>query len=138
MIYGMSTSSMTTTTLCVFQSMHTITNYYSFWTRTPIMTSEEKYKYCEHKSYGVGYALWVKPRKKPEDDLWMVTFQSTGHNEKWFFCTKHFYLKEEIEFISEARANELYKQGRKGGFKKRTKTVQKDPKNLGDLLDSLF
>ena len=102
------------------------------------MTNEDKFKYCEHQVYGVGYAIWVKPRKSPQDDLWMVTIQSTGLNEKWFFCTKHFYLKDEIEFISEARANELYKEGRNGGFKKRTKTVRKDPKNITDLLDSLF
>ena len=98
----------------------------------------EKYKYCEHISYGVGSAQWIKPRKKPEDDLWMVTFQSTGFNQKWFFCTKHFHLKDEIEFIDEARATELYKEGRNGGFKKRTKTVRKETKNLQDLLDSLF
>ena len=102
------------------------------------MSNDDKYKYCEHQVYGVGYALWIKPRKNPNDDLWMVTFQSMGHDKKWFFCTKHFYLKDEIEFIDEARADELYRQGRNGGFKKRTKTVRKDPKNLADLLDSLF
>ena len=102
------------------------------------MTNEETYRYCEHKIYGVGSAQLIKSRKKPQNDLWMVTFQSTGQGEKWFFCTKHFNLKDEIEFISNDRATELYKQGRRGGFKKRTKTVRKDPKNLDDLLDSLF
>ena len=102
------------------------------------MTNEERYKYCEHLTYGVGSALLIKPRKKPVDDLWMVTFQSMGQDKRWFFCTKHFYLNDEIEFIDEARATELYKEGRKNPNNKRTKTVRKDPKNLSDLLDSLF
>ena len=102
------------------------------------MTNDDKYRYCEHKTFGVGSAQWIKPRKNPRDDLWMVTFQSTGSHEKWFFCTKHFNLKEEIEFIDEAHATELYRQGRNGGFKKRTKNVRKEVKNLDDLLDSLF
>jgi len=102
------------------------------------MSNEDKYRYCDHQTYGVGAAQWIKPRKNPQDDLWMVTFQSTGHDQKWFFCTKHFYLKDEIEFIDEALATRLYKEGRNGGFKKRTKTVRKEPKNFSDLLDSLF
>ena len=102
------------------------------------MTNEETYKYCEHKTYGVGSAQLTKYRKDRKDDLFMVTFQSTGFDNRHWFCRKHFLLKDEIEFISEARATELYKQGRNGGFKKRTKTVRKDPKNLSDLLDSLF
>jgi hypothetical protein len=102
------------------------------------MMTEETYKYCEHKTYGVGSAQLTKYRKDGNDDLFMVTFQSTGFSNKYWFCRKHFLLKDEIEFISEARADELYKQGRNGGFKKRTKTVRKDPKNISDLLDSLF
>lgn len=138
MTTGKSTSSTITTIPCVFQNMHTITNYYTFWTRTSKMTNEEKYQYCEHKTYGVGSAQWIKPRRKPHEDLWMVTFQATGQKQKWFFCTKHFHLKDEIEFISEARASELYKEGRSGKRKKRTKSVRKEPKNFGDLLDTLF
>ena len=102
------------------------------------MTNEDTYLYCEHKTYGVGYAQLTKHRKDRKDDLFMVAFQSTGLGNKYWFCRKHFQLADEIEFISEARAYELYKQGRNGGFKKRTKTVRKDPKNLADLLDSLF
>ena len=102
------------------------------------MTNEETYFYCEHKTYGVGSAQLTKYRKDRKDDLFMVTFQSTGFHNKYFFCRKHFQLGEDIEFIDEARATELYKQGRNGGFKKRTKTVRKDPKNLADLLDGLF
>ena len=102
------------------------------------MTNDDKYRYCEHKTYGVGSAQWIKPRKNPQDDLWMVTFQSTGSQEKWFFCTKHFNLNEDIGFIDEARATELYKEGRRNPTPRRTKKVRKDPKNFGDLLDSLF
>ena len=102
------------------------------------MTTEETYKYCEHKSYGVGAAQLIKWRHKPQDNLWMVTFQATGQNQKWFYCTKHFTLKDEIEFIDEARAMVLYKEGRENPKKKRTKTVRKEQKNLSDLLDSLF
>ena len=68
----------------------------------------------------------------------MVTFQSTGFNNKYWFCRKHFQLAEEVEFIDEALATRLYKEGRDNPKKKRTKTVRKDPKNLSDLLDSLF
>tara|TARA_Y100000593_G_C4276118_1_gene320163 strand:+ start:782 stop:1087 length:306 start_codon:yes stop_codon:yes gene_type:complete len=100
--------------------------------------TEETYKYCEHKTYGVGAAQLTQWRKDRQDDLWMVTFQSIGQKQKWFFCTKHFTLGDEIEFIDEARATELYKQGRNGGFKKRTKTVRKKEINLQDLLDSLM
>ena len=102
------------------------------------MSNEETYLYCEHKTYGVGSAQLTRYRKGGDNDLFMVTFQSTGLKNKYWFCRKHFMLAEEIGFISEARATELYKQGRKGGLKKRTKTVQKDPKDLSDLLDSLF
>ena len=101
------------------------------------MTNEETYRYCLHNVYGVGSAQLIKPRKKPEDDLWMVRFQSQG-SDRWFYCTKHFYLKDEVEFIDSVEATELYKEGRKNPKKKRTKTVRKDPKNLQDLLDSLF
>jgi hypothetical protein len=100
--------------------------------------TEETYKYCDHKSYGVGAAQLIKYRHKPQDNLWMVTFQATGQQHKWFFCTKQFTAKEEIEFIDEARATVLYKEGRENPRKKRTKNVRKDPKNLADLLDSLF
>ena len=100
--------------------------------------TEENYKYCEHTVYGVGSAIMTKFRHKPEMCLWMVTFQSMGQNEKYFFCTKHFQFGDEIAFIDEARATRLYKEGRKTPKKKRTKTVRKDPKNLSDLLDSLF
>ena len=102
------------------------------------MTSEETYFYCEHKSYGVGSAQLTKYRKDRKDDLFMVTFQSTGFNNKYWFCRKHFQLGDEIEFIDEARASVLYKEGRKNPRKKQTKTARKDPKNLTDLLDSLF
>jgi hypothetical protein len=102
------------------------------------MTNEETYFYCEHKSYGVGSAQLTKYRKDRKDDLFMVTFQSTGFNNKYWFCRKDFLLAEEIEFISEARATVLYKEGRGKPKKKRTKTVRKDPKNLSDILDSLF
>ena len=100
--------------------------------------TEETYKYCEHKDYGVGSAQLVKWRKDRKDDLFMVTFQVTGQNQKWFMPRKYFTLGDEIEFIDEARATVLYKEGRNNPRKKRTKTVRKDPKNLGDLLDSLF
>lgn len=100
--------------------------------------TNETYKYCEHATYGVGSAQLIKPRKNPQDDLWMVSFQSVGRDKRYFYCTKHFYLMDEIEFISEARATELYKEGRNGGFRKRTKNVRKEDKNLSDLLDSLM
>ena len=102
------------------------------------MSNEETYKYCEHKTYGVGSAQLTKYRKDPRDDLFMVTFQSAGLNQKWFMPRKYFTLGDEVEFIDEARATRLYKDGRKNGFKKRTKPVRKDPKNLSDFLDSLL
>ena len=102
------------------------------------MSNEKTYFYCEHKTYGVGSAQLTKYRKGGNDDLFMVTFQSTGLKNKYWFCRKHFMLGDEIGFISEARATELYKEGRKNPKKKRTKTVLKEPKNFGDLLDSLF
>ncbi len=102
------------------------------------MTNEETYRYCEHKTYGVGSAQLVKWRKDRKDDLFMVTFQSGGLNEKWFFPRKYFTAKEEIQFIDEARAYALYKEGRENPTKKRSKTVRKKEVNLQDLLDSLF
>ena len=89
------------------------------------MTNDKTYRYCIHNVYGVGSAQFIKPRKKPCDDLWMVTFQSQGTNERWFYCTKHFQLREEIEFIDEAEASRLYKEGRRNPKGKRTKTVRK-------------
>lgn len=99
---------------------------------------DEMYKYCEHLTYGVGSAQLVKWRKDRKDDLFMVTFQSTGQKQKWFMPRHYFTTGEEIEFIDDARATELYKQGRSGGFKKRTKTVRKETKNIAEILDSLF
>jgi len=100
--------------------------------------TEETYKYCEHKTYGVGSAQLVKWRKDRKDDLFMVTFQVTGQNQKWFMPRKRFAIGDEIEFIDEARATVLYKEGRKNPKKKRTKTVQKREKNITDILDSFF
>ena len=99
--------------------------------------TEETYKYCEHKTYGVGSAQLVKWRKDRKDDLFMVTFQATGIKQKWFMPRKYFLRGEEIIFIDEARATVLYKEGRQNPKKKRTKTVRKEEKNLSDLLDSL-
>ena len=48
--------------------------------------TEETYKYCEHISYGVGSAQLTKYRKDRKDDLFMVTFQSTGFKNKYWFC----------------------------------------------------
>lgn len=135
---GKSTSSTITTIPCAFQNMHTITDYYTFWTRTSNMTNEKTYRYCEHKNYGVGSAQLTRYRKGGDNDLFMVTFQSIGLKSKYWFCRKHFMLGDEIEFISEARATELFKEGRKDKKQKRTKSVRKEPKNFGDLLDSLF
>ena len=89
-------------------------------------------------TYGVGSAQLVKYRKDARDDLFMVTFQSQGFNNKWFMPRKYFTLGDEIEFIDDAVATRLYKEGRDNPRKRRTKTVRKDPKNIGDLLDSLF
>ena len=102
------------------------------------MTNENTYRYCEHKNYGVGCAQLTRYRKGGDNDLFMVTFQSTGLKNKYWFCRKHFVIAEEIEFISEARATELYKEGRSGKKQKRTKTVRKEQKNLQDLLDTLL
>ena len=99
--------------------------------------TEETYKYCEHLAYGVGSAQLIKYRKNPQDNLWMVTFQSAP-KQKSFFCSKHFHSKEEILFIDDARATLLYKEGRKNPKQKRTKNVRKKGKNLSDLLDSLL
>ena len=96
----------------------------------------ENYRYCNHKSYGVGSALMVKYRRKPQECLWMVSFQSTGQKEKYFFLTRDFTSGEEIEFIDEAQATLLFKEGRDNPKKKRTKTVRKKEINLQDLLDS--
>ena len=90
------------------------------------MTTRQRY--CEHKSYGVGYAILTKYRKDSLDDLWMCTFDSL--QGKVWYCTKHFSFKEQIRFINDAEAKRLKKQPR-------TKTVQKKEKNLSDLLDSL-
>ena len=99
--------------------------------------TEETYKYCEHKSYGVGSAQLVKWRKDRKDDLFMVTFQVTGFKQKWFMPRKYFTRGDEILFIDEARVTVLYYEGRRNPQRKRTKTVRKEPKNLKDLLDSL-
>jgi len=99
--------------------------------------TDETYKYCEHKTYGVGSAQLTKYRKDARDDLFMVTFQATGLSSKWFFPRKYFTIADEIQFIDEARATRLYNEGRENPKKKRTKTVRKEPKNLADLLDSL-
>jgi hypothetical protein len=100
--------------------------------------TEETYKYCEHKTYGVGAAQLTKYRKDARDDLFMVTFQSQGFDNKWFMPRHYFTTKGEIEFIDEAVATRLYKEGRDNPKKKRTKTVQKREKNIADILDSLF
>jgi len=99
--------------------------------------SEETYKYCEHKSYGVGSAQLVKWRKDRKDDLFMVTFQVTGFKQKWFMPRKYFTRGDELFFIDEARADVLYREGRENPKAKRTKNVRKGSKNLQDLLDSL-
>ncbi len=99
--------------------------------------SEETYKYCEHKSYGVGSAQLVKWRKDRKDDLFMVTFQAAGIKQKWFMPRKYFTSGDEIVFIDEARADVLYKEGRRNPQRKRTKNVRKKDKTLSDLLDSL-
>ena len=100
--------------------------------------TDENYKYCDHKTFGVGSAQLVKYRKDARDDLFMVTFQSQGFDNKWFMPRKYFTLGEEIEFIDEAVATRLYKEGRDNPRKKRTKTVPKREKNITDILDSLF
>ena len=99
--------------------------------------TEETYKYCEHKTYGVGSAQLVKWRKDRKDDLFMVTFQVTGQSQKWFMPRKYFTLGEEILFIDEARADVLYKEGRKNPRQQRTKSARKKDKTLQDFLDSL-
>ena len=99
--------------------------------------TDENYKYCEHITFGVGSAQLVKYRKDARDDLFMCTFQSQGFDKKWFMPRKYFTLGDEIEFIDEPRATELYKEGRDNPKKKRTKTVRKKEINLQDLLDSL-
>ena len=99
--------------------------------------TEETYKYCEHKSYGVGSAQLVKWRKDRKDDLFMVTFQATGIKQKWFMPRKYFTLGEQILFIDEARATLLYKEGRKNPKQTQSKTVRKKDKTLQDFLDSL-
>jgi len=101
------------------------------------MSNEETYKYCEHKTYGVGSAQLVKWRKDRKDDLFMVTFQVTGQSQKWFMPRKYFTRGDEIIFIDDDRATVLYEEGRRFPKKKRTKTVPKGSKNLSDLLDSL-
>ena len=87
-------------------------------------------RYCNHSTYGVGYAILTNYRKDRQDDLWMVTFYHPEIKGKSFFCTKHFTRGDEIFFISDAEAQRLKKQPRK-------KTVRKKDKNLSDLLDSL-
>ena len=100
--------------------------------------TDENYKYCDHNTFGVGSAQLVKYRKDARDDLFMVTFQSQGLNNKWFMPRHYFTTGEEIEFIDEAVATRLYKEGRDNPRKRRTKTVRKKEKNISDLLDSLF
>jgi len=100
--------------------------------------TDEAYRYCDHITFGVGSAQLVKYRKDARDDLFMVTFQSTGQNQKWFMPRKYFTHGEEIKFIDEAVATVLYKEGRDNPRKRRTKTVRKKEKNITDLLDSLF
>ena len=75
--------------------------------------TDERYKYCDHMTFGVGSAQLVKYRKDARDDLFMCTFQSQGFDKV------------------------LYKEGRENPKKKRTKTVRKKEVNLQDLLDSL-
>jgi len=87
-------------------------------------------RYCNHITYGVGYAILTKYRKDSQDDLWMCFFYSTDVKGSSWYCTKHFSRGDEIEFISDDKAKVLKK-------KPRTKTVRKKDKNLSDLLDSL-
>ena len=100
--------------------------------------TDENYKYCDHKTFGVGSAQLVKYRKDARDDLFMVTFQSQGFDNKWFMPRHYFITGEEIEFIDEAVATRLYKEGRDKPKKRRTKTVHKNPEKLTEFLDSLF
>jgi len=100
--------------------------------------TEETYKYCEHKTYGVGSAQLVKWRKDRKDDLFMVTFQAAGIKQKWFMPRKYFTRGDEIVFIDEARATVLYKEGRENPRKKRKKADPKREKNISEILDSLF
>ena len=99
--------------------------------------TDERYKYCDHMTFGVGSAQLVKYRKDARDDLFMCTFQSQGFDKKWFMPRHYFITGEELKFIDEAVATELYREGRKNPRKKRTKSVRKTDKNLMDLLDSL-
>ena len=88
-------------------------------------------RYCNHKTYGVGYAILTKYRKDSKDDLWMCYFYHPKVTGSSWYCTKHFTRGDEIEFISDAEAKVLKK-------KPRTKTVRKNEKNIGDILDSIF
>ncbi len=98
----------------------------------------DNYRYCEHKIYGVGSAILIKHRRKPDFNLWMVEFQSTKERGKEFYLSRDFISMEEVWIIDEERATALYKEGRKGGSKKRTINTQKEDPNITDFLDSLF
>ena len=88
-------------------------------------------RYCNHKTYGVGYAILTNYRRDSKDDLWMCTFYPPQVKGKSFFCTKHFTRGDEIVFIDDAEAKRLKKQPR-------TKTVRKKEKNISEILDNLF
>ena len=87
-------------------------------------------RYCNHITYGVGYAILTKYRKDSQLDLWMVEFYHPEVKGKSWYCTKHFSRGDEIEFISDDEAKALKR-------KPKTKTARKKDKNLSDLLDSL-
>ena len=100
--------------------------------------TDETYKYCEHISFGVGAAQLVKWRKDRNDDLFMVTFQITGQEQKWFMPRKYFTLGDDIAFISDARATELYKEGRKNPKKMKSRATKRKESSIADILDGLF
>ena len=100
--------------------------------------SYETYRYCNHRLYGVGSAQFIKFRRQEGLNLWMVEFQSRKRGEKYFFVEREFIFGEDIEFIDDAAATELYKQGRKSSGKRRGRSIRKEQETLTDFLDSLF
>ena len=96
------------------------------------------HRYCKHRIYGVGSAIRIKTRRKPEGNLWMVEFHAVADKGKFFFVEHEFTTAEDIEFISDDEATVLYKEARTAPKKKKRKVVKNDKENLTEFLDKLF
>jgi len=81
----------------------------------------EKQQFCNHRTYGVGYAIRTKHRKSPANDLWMTTFDA--RKGKSWFLTRDFTEQDQVVFISAEQAKVLRSKKKKKPSAEKRKRV---------------